>query len=141
MILNAATRLQATAYKLKIGTPSKLGVSKVYRTEKPDAFYKGKAIWGKGKYFSLTREDSERVNDGGGIKEFKLPNSLKLADFDLTWRNDSERSDEDYIELHKLIDKSPAGIDGYVIRSNSMQYGYSQVVIFPHALSKIKGLV
>jgi hypothetical protein len=139
--LNAASRLLAAEYKLRVGTPSKLGVSRVYRTEKPDSFYKGKAIWGKGKYFSLSKEESERINDGGEIKEYKLPNTLKLADFDLTWRTDSDRSDADYAAIGALIGKPPVGVDGYVIRSNSVQYGFSQVVIFPSALDKIKGLV
>jgi len=125
--------------KIKTGTPSKLGCSTVYRTEKPDAYFKGKAIWGKGKYFSLTKDDSRKINAGtdNDIKEVELPDSLKLMDFDLTW-SDHDRSSHDYDEVHKSIDRAPSGIDGFVIHSNSMQYGYSQVVIFPHAQDKVK---
>lgn len=122
----------------KTMTPSELGISKVYRTENPDKYYKGKAIWGKGKYFSLTKAESERINAGGEIDIYTLPDTLRLMDFDLTWRKDRDRSDADYEEVHKLIDHPPKGVDGFVIHSHSLQYGYSQVVIFPHAVQQVK---
>ena len=80
----------------------------------------------------------EKINAGDDedIKEVSLPNSLKLMDFDLTWSK-SDRSDFDYQELHRLIDNAPKGVDGFVVRSNSLQYGFSQVVIFPHAQNEI----
>lgn len=121
-----------------IGTPSQLGVSIVYRTDKPDEYFKGKAIWGVGKYFSLTLDDSKKINAGGTIKEYYLPDTLQLMEFDLTWRNDRERSNHDYQRIHQLIDNHPEGVDGFVVKSHSLQYGFSQLVIFPHAQNQVK---
>ena len=122
----------------KFKSPADLGIDLVYRTEFPDPYYKGLSIWGVGKYFSLSKEDSEKISTNtNSIKSYKLDDSLKLLKFDLTWKTDSDRSDKDYELVHSLINKVPKGIDGYVILSNSMQYGYSQVVIFPKAISKV----
>lgn len=124
---------------LDTASPSELGVSTVYRTEQPNEYFRGKSIWGVGRYFSLSRAESEKINSGGNIEEFVLPDSLKLADFDLTWRVHPEKSDADYEHLGELIKSAPPlGVDGYVVRSNSLQYGFSQVVIFPHAVNKIQ---
>ena len=127
-------------------SPSELGVSTVYRTERPAEFYRGLAIWGKGRYYSLTRADSERINAGGpeDIRAVELPDTLRLLDFDLTWGRDAggsaearRRSDADYERLHELVGRPPRGVDGFVVRSHSLQYGYSQVVIFPRAQAKL----
>lgn len=131
-------RLSQLFESVKLHTPSELGISTVFRTENPDKYFKEKAIWGKGKYFSLTLADSRKINAGtdDDINEVKLPDTLKLVEFDLTWK-DNKRSDQDYEILHSLIDNPPVNADGFVVRSNSLQYGYSQVVIFPRAQSKL----
>lgn len=131
-------RLSQLFESVSLKTPSELGISTVFRTEKPDKYFKGKAIWGKGKYFSLSRTDSEKINAGtdDDIIEIRLPDTLNLIEFDLTWK-DSKRSDQDYETLHSLIDNPPANVDGFVVRSNSLQYGFSQVVIFPQAQTKL----
>lgn len=123
---------------VQLKTPSELSISTVFRTENPDKYFKGKAIWGKGKYFSLTLADSRKINAGtdDDITEVKLPDTLKLIEFDLTWK-DNKRSDQDYETLHSLIDNPPVNADGFVVRSNSLQYGYNQVVIFPRAQTKL----
>jgi hypothetical protein len=121
-----------------IKTAKQLGIEFVYRTETPDPYYKGKAIWGKGKYFSMSKEESERINAGGEIKQVKVPADLKLAEFDLTWHADRERSNRDYKAVHALLGKDLPGLDGLVVLSNSLQYGYSQMVVFPASLHKLK---
>lgn len=122
---------------LKVQTAKQLGLKSVWRTDKPASFYAGKAIWGVGRYFSLTNADSEKVNDGGTIQEVKIPSTLRLLRFDLTWSTNKEESDRDYRLLHSLIGKEPAGVDGLVVLSNSMQYGYSQLLVFPRSLHKL----
>ena len=130
---------------VETGSPLELGVSTIYRTEKVDPYFKGKAIWGIGRYFSLSLEDAKKINSSGDasdIKPFKLSPKLRLMKFDLTWRTDPARSDFDYEAIHKLIKPSAKskldGIGGFVILSNSVQYAFSQVVVFPEYQDLIK---
>lgn len=130
---------------VEVGSPKKLGVTTIYRTEKVDPYFKGKAIWGVGRYFSLSLDDARKINvsgDDNDIKSYKLEQSMKLMKFDLTWRVDPVRSDSDYKLIHQFIKPSAksklAEIGGFVVLSNSMQYAFSQVVIFPEYQHFIK---
>lgn len=122
------------------------GISTVYRNENIDDFYKGKAIWGEGKYYSLDEASANKLTqpaNRGDIKQQQLDPRLTILDIDMDYSKDPVAAGKVYEQFGELImdaqktgvdiskTMKAAGIDGIVIRSNQQAYGYNQVVIFP----------
>lgn len=137
--------------KLRIMTTSQLGIKTVYRTN-ANEFYKGKAVWGTGRYYSLSSSDVLNISTDGTYKEYNVK-PMKVAVADMSYyrplpikkppRPKDRDINDDYIILHKMMKKGDLskvlkGVDGLVIYTDSMAYGYSQLVVFPKAQNKVK---
>lgn len=136
---------------LRIMTTSQLGITTVYRTEKADEFFKGKAVWGTGKYYSLSKKDVSNISKDGTYKEYSVK-SMKVAVADMSYntplpvkipkRPAGWNTHGDFVNLHQMLEKGDLskvlkGVDGLVIYTPSLQYAYSQLVVFPKAQTKV----
>lgn len=132
------SRLEQAKVLFRVRTLGQLGVRTLYRTESPDPYYKGKAVFGKGRYYSLSKKDCEKIDSGAGkFITVEAPADMLVAVFDLTWFKDREQSNADWATIQELKGRGSKKVSGFVIYSNSMKYGYNQIVVFPHALSRL----
>lgn len=120
-----------------------------YRSENVLDMYKGKSVFGDGKYFSLDKKSSEILsNDSSSIEKYKLQNLKNIAVFKVIFSDDYNRAKKDFDILMDLwdyekssntsIDKiaKKENIDGIMIYTDSLQWGLNQIVLFPHGKAK-----
>jgi len=96
----------------------------VYRTEKADIVYKGKSVWGDGKYFGIdknqvkemTMSPHSRKSTGGTVDEYIIPSRLKIKEIDIGW---------DAMEP-KEFNKFPRGND---LKKQILNDGYDGVIL------------
>lgn len=118
--------------------PESFDFVSVYRTEGAHEAYKGKALFGRGRYFGLDesmvgemqlnphRETVDEWSpDRGGVDAYVLPPSLKLKTIDLTGEVPAVLGDA--LRASVLAD----GFDGIAIKTDGdLNYGGDQVVLF-----------
>jgi len=141
--------------KLITSTTGKLNINTVFRTEKSHEAYKGKANYGKGKYFSLSQEEAieytlnphathfEKYDPKihGKIDHYSLLRNTKVIVFNL----DDDKDYDKLENLRKSIKPKDISewalenkIDGVVIYTDEFNYGGNQIVIFQHAIGKVR---
>lgn len=96
----------------------------VYRTEKADIAYKGKAVWGDGKYFGIEKNQVKEMtksphsgkSTGGNVDEYVIPSNLKIKEVDISW---------DAMEPI-VFNKFPRGND---LKKQILNEGYDGVIL------------
>ena len=120
----------------------------IFRTEKPDIAYKGKAQFGKGKYFTFTEAEAgelmlapgreiieEWTPEKGGVGAYVLPSDAKLKTIDIDNMSEDEKT-----KLYAQIDIEgkgsfknnilKEGYDGVRIITEDLNLGGNQVILF-----------
>lgn len=136
---------------LRIMNSTQLGIKTVYRSDDPDEYFKGKSVWGTGRYYSLSKKDVVNISKDGAYKEY-LVKSMKLAVADMSShlpipvkipkRPDGWNVWDDFENINNMLKKGDLskvlkGVDGLVIYTASRPYGYSQLVVFPKSQTKV----
>jgi len=121
-----------------------LGINNVFRTEKAHKTYKGKANYGKGRYYTLKQEDAEEytLNPESSKIEYYDPKvhgkidthgvlrNMKVVVFDLEDDQDFKNLETIRKKVNNKLEKFflDNGIHGMVIKSENMNYGGNQLV-------------
>ena len=129
----------------------------VYRTDNDDKAYKGKALFGKGMYFALEKEDagemmlspdrSEMIDwdeNMGGVYEYSIPDDTNIKEINI-----DEFSNDEMNNFYSKLDNSGAGslkqetikegYDGIKILTEDWNLGGNQIVIYnPEVINRIE---
>lgn len=123
-------------------------LDKVYRTEKADKAYKGKAVWGDGKYFSLDKRQAKEMttsphtgaSTGGTVDIYSVPKNAKIKTFDIS---DEGMTPSEFNAFprgndlrKKILDE---GYDGVILKTGGdLNYGGDQLIMYKNVESVIK---
>ena len=127
----------------------------VYRTEKTDIAYKGKAQFGKGKYFTDTEARAGELQlsphrtivddwtpERGGVDAYVIPREAKIKEINIDNLSKKETADlYSKIDIRGGFEKeiTKQGYDGLRIITEDMNLGGNQTVLFnPDIIAKIK---
>jgi len=120
----------------KQGTP-------VYRTEKADIAYKGKSVWGDGKYFGIDKNQVKEMtisphsgkSTGGKVDEYVIPSNLKIKEIDISWE---AMKPEDFNKFARGNDLKKQilneGYDGVILKTDGdLNLGGDQLIMYKNA--------
>ncbi len=115
----------------------------VYRTEKADIAYKGKSVWGDGKYFGIDKNQVKEMtisphsgkSTGGKVDEYVIPSNLKIKEIDISWE---AMKPEDFNKFARGNDLKKQilneGYDGVILKTDGdLNLGGDQLIMYKNA--------
>ena len=119
----------------------------VYRTENAHSTYKGKAMWGDGRYFGLDKKQVREMtksphtgkSTGGKVDEYIIPSDLKIKEIDIGWDAMTPKEFNAFPkgnDLKRQILRE--GYDGVILKTDGdLSYGGDQLVVYRN-IDKVK---
>lgn len=115
----------------------------VYRTEKADIAYKGKSVWGDGKYFGIDKNQVKEMtmsphsgkSTGGKVDEYLIPSNLKIKEINIGWDAMKPKDFNNFPrgnDLKKQILNE--GYDGVILKTDGdLNLGGDQLIMYKNA--------
>ena len=146
-IRNFKENYDLSYFNLKSIQINKLNIFKVYRTEQAHTAYKSQSNYGKGMYFSLSKEEAEEytlnphstvvieydLDIHGEIDSYLVLRTMRVCIFDMDENDDfnkfrilKDTIGEENLNKFFLLHN----VHGLVIFSESMNYGGNQLVVY-----------